>query len=185
MDGYFGYSGGMARDFSRVKQRMRWEDDGGTETRQISVHDGDLEAVDEERSARAIVDVCWFGVLMSLLAGPADARAARRPACACGAAGAIGGHVSLEPAGTDEWTQAVANTPLTTGDRLYVNHEGHAELQMGGLAVRVWKFTDLTIVNLANDVTQLGVAQGSVHVRTFALGADSQWRWIRRTARSR
>ena len=59
-------------------------------------------------------------------------------------------HVSLEPAGTNQWTQAIPNTPLTTGDRLYVNHEGHAELQMGELAVRAWKFTDLSVVNLAD-----------------------------------
>ncbi|MES2220666.1 MAG: DUF6600 domain-containing protein, partial [Acidobacteriota bacterium] len=84
----------------------------------------------------------------------------------------IAPQVSLEPAGTERWTQALANTPLTTGDRLYVNHEGHAELQLGVLAVRLWKFTDLYIVNLSNDLTQLGVAQGSVHVRTFALRAD-------------
>ena len=42
------------------------------------------------------------------------------------------------------------------GDRLYVNHEGHAELQMGELAVRTWEFTDLSVVELANNATQLG-----------------------------
>jgi hypothetical protein len=81
-------------------------------------------------------------------------------------------HVALEPAGTSQWTQAVPNTPLTTGDRMYVNHEGHAELQMGELAVRAWKFTDLSVVDLADHVTQLAVAQGSLHVRTFALSVD-------------
>jgi hypothetical protein len=43
---------------------------------------------------------------------------------------------------------------------------------MGGVAVRAWKYTDLTVVNLANHVTQLAVAQGSLHVRTFGLHAD-------------
>ena len=86
----------------------------------------------------------------------------------------LAGTVSLEPAGTNEWTQALVNTPLTTGARLYVDHDGHAELEMEQIAVRAWRYTDLTIANLTNTVTQLGLAQGSLHIRTFGLGADSQ-----------
>ncbi len=108
-----------------------------------------------------------------LLLGPAHAwAAAGDPPGRVARLAHLTAHVSLEPAGTDQWTQAVPNTPLTTGDRLYVNHDGHAELQMGMLAVRAWKFTDLSVVKLANNATQLGLAQGSLHVRTFALSAD-------------
>ncbi len=114
----------------------------------------------------------WM-LVMSAGSMPARAAAGDPPARVARLA-QIAAQVALEPAGTDRWTQGVANTPLTTGDRLYVNHEGHAELQMGVLAVRLWKFTDLNIVNLSNDVTQLGVAQGSVHVRTFALRSDKR-----------
>ncbi|MGO8720345.1 MAG: DUF6600 domain-containing protein, partial [Acidobacteriaceae bacterium] len=81
----------------------------------------------------------------------------------------IAAQVSLEPAGTKQWTQAVGNTPLTTGDRVSIDPSGHAELQMGQLAVRAWKYTDLTLVNLTNMTTQLALAQGSLHVRTFSL----------------
>jgi len=84
----------------------------------------------------------------------------------------VAAEVALEPAGTSRWTQAVPNTPLTSGDRLYVNRDGHAELQMGQLAVRVWKYTDMDVVNLTTNATQLAVAQGSLHVRTFALNGD-------------
>ena len=85
----------------------------------------------------------------------------------------IAAHVSLEPAGTEQWTQAAVNTPMTTGDRLYVDQDGHAELQMGQLAVRAWRYTDLTVASLTNETTQLALAQGSLHVRTFALGPKS------------
>ncbi|MHB1936478.1 MAG: DUF6600 domain-containing protein [Acidobacteriaceae bacterium] len=85
----------------------------------------------------------------------------------------IAAQVSLEPAGTDQWTAAVPNTPLTNGDRLYVNRQGHAELQMGQMGVRAWKYTDVTVANLSNDTTQLALAQGSLHVRTFLLGPKS------------
>ncbi|MGC2252065.1 MAG: DUF6600 domain-containing protein, partial [Acidobacteriaceae bacterium] len=140
----------------------------------MRVHDGELEGVKVRNRPRArFFHLCWLGVLMALLVGSADAQAtAGDPQVRVARLAHLTVHVALEPAGTNQWTQAVPNTPLTTGDRLYVSHEGHAELQMGELAVRVWAFTDLSVVNLANDATQLAVAQGSVHVRTFALRSD-------------
>ena len=139
----------------------------------MRVHDGELEASrSEEPSACAFLPCSLYFVWVAavLLLGPAHAwAAAGDPPGRVARLAHLTAHVSLEPAGTDQWTQAVPNTPLTTGDRLYVNHDGHAELQMGMLAVRAWKFTDLSVVKLANDATQLGLAQGSLHVRTFAL----------------
>ncbi len=111
---------------------------------------------------------------MALLLGSAPAwAAAGDPPVRVARLAHLTAHVSLEPAGTNQWTHAAPNRPLTTGDRLYVNHEGHAELQMGELAVRAWRFTDVSIVSLANGGTQLAVAQGSLHVRTFGLRADT------------
>jgi hypothetical protein len=118
--------------------------------------------------------VCLFSASMAMLllgSGHAWAVTGDPPALVARLAH-LTAHVSLEPAGTSQWTQAMPNTPLTTGDRLYVNREGHAELQMGELAVRAWEFTDLGFVDLADHVTQLAVAQGSLHVRTFALSAN-------------
>lgn len=122
------------------------------------------------RSFHICLSIVWVA---ALLLGSAHAQAAADdPPVRVARLAQTAAQVSLEPAGTNQWTQAVSNTPLTTGDRLYVNHQGHAELQMGELAVRAWKFTDLSVVNLANRLTQLAVAQGSLHVRTFALSAD-------------
>ena len=117
--------------------------------------------------------VSLLSVSMAVLLGVAQAWAATGdPPARVARLTHLTAHVALEPAGTSQWTQAVPNTPLTNGDRLYVNHEGHAELQMGELAVRAWEFTDLSVVDLADHVTQLAVAQGSLHVRTFALSAE-------------
>jgi hypothetical protein len=141
----------------------------------MRVHNGDLEAIgvkDHPRARIFLLYSCsvWMAALM---VWPPSARAASDdPPIRVARLAQLTSRVSLEPAGTNQWTQAVPNTPLTTGDRLYVNHEGHAELQMGELAVRAWRFTDLSVVNLANHATQLAVAQGSLHVRTFALSAD-------------
>jgi hypothetical protein len=142
----------------------------------MRVHNGNLEAVDVKHRPRTpffkiYLSSLWMAV--SLL-GPAGAwGAAGDPPVRVARLAHLTAHVALEPAGTNQWTQAVPNFPLTTGDRLYVNHDGHAELQMGMLAVRAWRFTDLSVVNLGNHATQLAVAQGSLHVRTFALSGDT------------
>lgn len=86
----------------------------------------------------------------------------------------IAGDVSLEPAGTNQWTQAADNTPLTTGDRLYVDRNGRAELQMGQLGARAWQYTYLVLVDLTGNTMQLGLSQGSLHIRTFALNSGSK-----------
>lgn len=165
----------MAPEFSLAET----EDRGGRVIRGVGarpmrVHDGNPEAIEvKNRSRTRFIRVClaivWMG---ALLLGSAHVwAAAGDPPVRVARLAQVSAQVSLQPAGTNQWTQAVPNTPLATGDRLYVNHEGHAELQMGELAVRAWKFTDLSFLNLGDHVTQLAVAQGSLHVRTFALGA--------------
>lgn len=127
------------------------------------------------RSRACFSHACLFGISMAaLLPGSAHAQAtAGDPPARVARLAQIAAQVSLEPTGTSQWTQAVMNTPLTTGDRLYVNRQGHAELQMGQLSVRIWNYTDLTVANLSNNMTQLAVAQGSLHVRTFLLSPKS------------
>ena len=51
--------------------------------------------------------------------------------------GYISGAVSFSPAGEDVWVEAAINRPLTTGDRLWVDADGRAELQVGGAVVRM------------------------------------------------
>ena len=141
----------------------------------MMVHDRDREAIELRNRARTrVFYLSWLCCgLAALLVGTLQASAAAGdPPSRVARLTRLTAGVSLEPSGMNEWTQAVPNSALTIGDRLYVNHEGHAELQIGELEVRAWKFTDLMIVNLAGDAAQLAVAQGSVHIRTFALHAD-------------
>ncbi|MHB8303017.1 MAG: DUF6600 domain-containing protein [Acidobacteriaceae bacterium] len=81
----------------------------------------------------------------------------------------IKGKVSMQPAGVSGWTQALGNYPWTTGDRMYVDANGQAELQMEQAVVHVWHYSDLSGINVSDTTTQLGLAQGSLHVRTFEL----------------
>uniref|UniRef100_A0A372ITX0 FecR protein domain-containing protein n=2 Tax=Paracidobacterium acidisoli TaxID=2303751 RepID=A0A372ITX0_9BACT len=81
----------------------------------------------------------------------------------------IGGNVSLQTAGADEWSAAPPNYPMTSGDRLYVDQGGRAVLQNGSNDLRLGGGSDVTLTNLTDDYEQVGVAQGSVRVRVYAL----------------
>ncbi len=79
------------------------------------------------------------------------------------------GNVSVEPASVDQFSAAVVNDALTTGDRLYTDVGANTELETGQLAVRLGQQTDLTITAMTDPLQQFGLAQGSVHLRSFAL----------------
>lgn len=78
----------------------------------------------------------------------------------------VRGNVSLEPAGVQNFSQAELNYPLTAGDRVYVDNDSIAELQTSGLAVRLGNGADVTFSALTDQAAQIGLAQGSVRVRT-------------------
>jgi hypothetical protein len=50
--------------------------------------------------------------------------------------GYMEGSVSLQPAGEDDWVQAVPNRPMTTGDKLWADKDSRAELQLGSAVIR-------------------------------------------------
>src|SRR5260370_21254650 len=45
------------------------------------------------------------------------------------------GPISFEPAGTDDWVSAVVNRPMTTGDKLWSDNGGRAELHIGSASI--------------------------------------------------
>ena len=81
----------------------------------------------------------------------------------------LNGNVSLQPASVNDFSPANLNYPLTTGDRLYTDNGAQAELETGQVAVRLGSLTDFTVTAMTDQLQQFGLAQGSVHVRTFAL----------------
>ncbi len=84
------------------------------------------------------------------------------------------GAVSVQQAGSEDWAQAGVNFPLAPGDRLYVDQDSIAELEIGRTYVRVNSGTDLSIVEISPGSITLGLAQGSVHVHTFGLWPGQQ-----------
>ena len=83
------------------------------------------------------------------------------------------GNVSLQPAGVEDFSPAGLNYPLTTGDRLYNDNGAVTELEAGQLAIRLGSTTDLSVTAMTDQLEQFGLAQGSIHVRSYDLDPNS------------
>jgi hypothetical protein len=82
----------------------------------------------------------------------------------------LAGDVSLQTPGSDQWAHATQNYAVTSGDRLYVAPESHAELDFGQGVVRAGDRADVTVTNLSDHFAQLGLADGTMDA--------SIYRWI-------
>jgi hypothetical protein len=80
------------------------------------------------------------------------------------------GEVSLAPAGTEEWADAVLNRPITSGDRLWVDNDGRAELQIGTASVHLDRSTGFEFIELDDDVMQMSLTEGVATIRVRTLG---------------
>jgi hypothetical protein len=81
----------------------------------------------------------------------------------------VSGAVSIEPAGVDEWGQAVPNVPLGPGDRIYTDSDGRAEIQVGQSLVRIGPNTDLTFMRDVADSVGFYLNKGDMVVHEFGL----------------
>lgn len=75
------------------------------------------------------------------------------------------GDVSMAPAGTEEWADAVLNRPLTTGDRLWVDNGARVELQTGNSTVYVDQSSGFSFVDLGDDQMHMSLTDGAITVR--------------------
>jgi uncharacterized protein DUF6600 len=79
------------------------------------------------------------------------------------------GSVSFQPAGTDDWVNAVVNRPMTTGDKLWSDQDSRAELDIGSASIRLGSTTGFSFLNLSDNVTQLRVTEGTLRIRVKRL----------------
>jgi hypothetical protein len=79
------------------------------------------------------------------------------------------GSVSFEPAGADEWVDAVVNRPMTTGDKLWADQDGRVEVRIDSYALRLGPQTGFSFLNLDDNVVQIRLTEGSLNVRVRRL----------------
>jgi len=86
--------------------------------------------------------------------------------------GYIEGSVSFQPAVEPDWVQAVANRPMTTGDKLWADKDSRAELQLGSAVIRLSSNTGFSFLNLDDNTVQIQLSSGSVNLRVRQLDRD-------------
>jgi len=103
--------------------------------------------------------------LASLLALPMAAQAADDPPGRVARLSHIEGDVTMAPAGTQEWGEAVLNRPLTSEDRLWVDTGGRAELQVGSATIHLDSGTEFAFIELDDDDLTMNLNEGRATIR--------------------
>jgi hypothetical protein len=104
--------------------------------------------------------------LLMLVLSCCAALAYADPPARAGRLNYVSGTVSFAPGqAPDTWAVATLNRPLATGDRLWTDRDGYAELHVGSTAVRLAPRTNLDVLSLDDNTVQLRLAQGDINVR--------------------
>src|SRR5689334_23501633 len=79
----------------------------------------------------------------------------------------ISGAVSFKAGGTDDWTPADLNRPLTVGDELWTDRDSRAELDLGHAFIRLDEQTNVGLLNLDDRGVQVKITEGvaQIHLR--------------------
>ena len=89
--------------------------------------------------------------------------------------GYIEGSVSFQPAGEQDWVQAVENRPMTTGDKLWADKDSRAELQLGSAVIRLNAETGFSFLNLDDNTVQIELTSGSINLRVRRLDQNDNY----------
>ena len=81
----------------------------------------------------------------------------------------IDGNVSFQPAGTEDWSAAARNRPVTIGDKIWSDKDSRVELQAGEADYHVGSMTAFSFLNLDENTIQVRVAEGAVNFRVREL----------------
>jgi hypothetical protein len=89
--------------------------------------------------------------------------------------GYIEGSVTFQPAGVDDWVQAVPNRPMTTGDKLWADRGSRAELQLGSSVIRLSENTGISFLNLDDNSVQIQLSSGTINVHVRRLDQNDDF----------
>jgi hypothetical protein len=111
-----------------------------------------------------------FAVLLGLCGSGVAGADDNDPPASAARLSYLEGPVSFEPAGADGWTAAELNRPLTTGDRLWTDEGGVAELDAGSVVIRMGGTTGFSFINLDDHTVQMQLVGGTLIVRVREMG---------------
>src|SRR5437870_9529522 len=97
------------------------------------------------------------------------------PPTRVGRLGFLRGTVSFRPGSVDDWTAATLNYPLTTGDHLWTDAGGRAEIEVGSAAIRLAPYTGFSFLDLNDQTSQIRLSEGSLQVRIRDLDEEESF----------
>ncbi len=130
---------------------------------------------------RKVAKLGWWSAVLALALSTAvfPARAAAQdqdqqddPPTRVARLGYMEGSVSFQPAGENDWVEAVANRPMTTGDRLWADKDSRAEVELGSAVIRLSQNTGFSILNLDDHTVQIQLSSGTINLRVRRLDQD-------------
>jgi hypothetical protein len=111
---------------------------------------------------------CAIALVMTLAAIVLPARASAQdqddPPGRVARLGYMQGSVSFQPAGETDWVGAVPNRPMSTGDQLWTDVDGRAEVQLGSAVIRLAPNTGFSFLNLDDNTVQIQLSSGAINV---------------------
>lgn len=115
-------------------------------------------------SARFASRIAGSAIALWLAVFAPCAAAADEPPTRVARINPVDGEVSFSPSGSLRWFNAVANRPLTSGDRIRVE-AGRAELQLGAMTLRLEGPARLDLPTVGSRVAGLHLAEGKLRIR--------------------
>jgi len=109
------------------------------------------------------------GRLIVLVLVTVAALAAQDPPSSVGRLSYVGGSVSFQPGGVNDWVPATINRPLTVGDQIYADAGARAEIHVPGAAFRLGSKTAFEFMNLDDRNVQVRLSEGSLNLRVRRL----------------
>jgi hypothetical protein len=111
---------------------------------------------------------CAIALVMTLAAIVLPARASAQdqddPPGRVARLGYMQGSVSFQPAGETDWVGAVPNRPMSTGDQLWTDVDGRAEVQLGSAVIRLAPNTGFSFLNLDDNTVQIQLSSGAINI---------------------
>jgi len=111
---------------------------------------------------------CGIALVMALAAIVVPTRASAQdqddPPGRVARLGYLQGSVSFQPAGETDWVGAVPNRPMSTGDQLWTDVDGRAEVQLGSAVIRLAPKTGFSFLNLDDNTVQIQLTSGAINV---------------------
>lgn len=126
------------------------------------------------KTFRPLVLLAALGVGLACVTG-ASAQEAGDPPARVGRLARLNGTVSFHTADQDQWSRAVLNYPVTSGNSLWTEPGARAGVQVADNAIDLDSATQLDIMRLDDGVFQASVPQGAIFATIRSMPARDRY----------